>query len=227
MRPMMDSTRVVLLTKAPRPGHVKSRLIPLLGAEAAAALQARLIKHALATIRRGAFREVELHGDPAGDAFLQFCADQYGVTLVQQCAGDLGARMHHAFAGAPKSEPVLLIGSDCPALTAKHLRAAAQALAHASDCVLVPAEDGGYALIGLARVDARLFEGIAWGTSRVLEQTRERLRALGWRWTELETLWDVDTAADYERLTQSGLLSPPRSPHKQPPRRGPSVRDDF
>jgi glycosyltransferase A (GT-A) superfamily protein (DUF2064 family) len=67
-----DSTRVVLLTKAPRPGEVKSRLIPLLGAESAAALQARLIKRTLETVRQAAFRNVELHGDPADDPFLRF-----------------------------------------------------------------------------------------------------------------------------------------------------------
>jgi uncharacterized protein len=209
----IDNTRVIVLTKAPRPGHVKSRLIPLLGAEAAAALQARLIKHTLATVKRGAFSKIELHGDPAGDPFLHFCADHYQFALVEQCGGDVGMRMHHAFACAPEHSHVLLIGSDCPALTAKHLRDAAQALADGSDCVLVPAEDGGYALIGLTHPDVRVFEGIAWGTDCVLAQTRARLRALGWRWSELETLWDVDTAADYERLVRSRLL---RNPEGRP-----------
>jgi uncharacterized protein len=72
--------------------------------------------------------------------------------------------------------------------------------------VFVPAEDGGYALIGLSRNDARVFEGINWGGTEVMAQTRERLRGLGWRWHELDTLWDVDRPADYQRLLQSGLL---------------------
>lgn len=203
------STRVVLLTKAPRPGYVKTRLIPLLGAERAAALQARLIKHALATIRRGVFTNVELHGDPANDLFLQFCADHYRVSLIEQCAGELGTRMHHALSRGPEGSSVLLIGSDCPALTAKHLRDAARAIATGADAVFVPAEDGGYALIAVARSDRRLFDDIEWGTSSVMEQTRERLRRLGWRWTELEPLWDVDTVADYERLLSSRLLDQP------------------
>jgi glycosyltransferase A (GT-A) superfamily protein (DUF2064 family) len=76
--------------------------------------------------------------------------------------------------------------------------------------VLVPAEDGGYTLIGLARPNAQVFEGVTWGKGGVLEQTRERLRELGWHWTELETLWDVDTPVDYERLVRSGLLNRPR-----------------
>ena len=219
-------TRVILLTKAPQPGRVKTRLIPLLGADGAAALQVRLIKHALATIRRGAFRHVELHGDPADDPFFQFCADHYRAALVSQRPGDLGARMHHAFAGTSDTSGALLIGSDCPALTAKHLRDAARALASGNDAVLVPVEDGGYALIGLTRCDPRVFEGVSWGTSSVLEQTRERLRAIGWRWAELETLWDVDTAADYERLVQSGLLDAGARTQKPRARSSSAIRDN-
>jgi uncharacterized protein len=201
-----DKIRVVLLTKAPQPGRVKTRLVASLGAEGAAALQARLVKHVLATVTAAGFRNVELHGDPASDRFLQFCAAQYRVPLIEQCAGDLGARMHHAFAGASGDIPTLLIGSDCPALTARHLRAAARLLTTSHDAVLIPAEDGGYVLIGLARSDVRVFEQIAWGTPSVLEQTRDRLRSLGRRWAELATLWDVDDPADYERLMRSGFL---------------------
>jgi uncharacterized protein len=212
---MIAETRVVLLAKAPQPGRVKTRLIPLLGEDGAAALQARLIRHALATIRRAGFRNAELHGDPPADPFLQFCADHYRARLMGQCPGDLGARMHNAFAGASHSSGALLIGSDCPALTARHLRDAARALARGYDAVLVPVEDGGYALIGLARTDERVFEGVSWGTSSVLKQTRERLRAIGWHWAELETLWDVDTAADYERVLQTGLLETPCGANQQ------------
>jgi glycosyltransferase A (GT-A) superfamily protein (DUF2064 family) len=75
--------------------------------------------------------------------------------------------------------------------------------------VFSPTEDGGYALIGLTRCDERLFEGIAWSTPRVMDETRARLRGLGWRWRELDTLWDVDRPADYERLVASALLENP------------------
>ena len=68
------------------------------------------------------------------------------------------------------------------------------------DAVLAPAEDGGYPLIGLARMSATIFDDIAWGTDLVLAQTRRRLLALGWRWRELRTLWDVDRPEDLARL---------------------------
>jgi glycosyltransferase A (GT-A) superfamily protein (DUF2064 family) len=96
-----------------------------------------------------------------------------------------------------------LVGSDCPVLTAEYLRDAAAALAGGNDAVFGPAEDGGYLLIGLARKpSAQLFEGIAWGTATVMQETRKRLARFDWRWHELTTLWDVDRPEDLLRLRE-------------------------
>ena len=200
-------TAVIVFAKAPQRGSVKTRLIPLLGAEGAAALHVRLVKHALKTATK-ASRPVELHCAPdANDSFFRFCAGHYGVAVKAQVEGDLGARMLAAFTQAlPKHHCVLLVGSDCPALTARHLRQAEGALRDGADAVLVPCEDGGYALIGLRRAEPKLFGGIAWSSENVMAETRARLTALGWRWRELETLWDVDRPEDYARLMDSGLL---------------------
>ncbi|HYH43804.1 MAG TPA: TIGR04282 family arsenosugar biosynthesis glycosyltransferase [Burkholderiales bacterium] len=203
-----NAARVIVFAKAPRPGSAKTRLIPLLGAEGAAALHARLIEHTLATARSAGIGPVELHGTPANDDFLRECASRHAVALVEQCEGGLGERMHGAFEDAlGETRPVLLIGSDCPALTAGHLRRAAHALCEGHDAVFVPTDDGGYALIGLTRAHARLFAGIAWSTPAVMRETRARLTEIGWQWAELETLWDVDRPEDYARLRESGLLS--------------------
>ena len=201
-----------MFVKAPRPGLAKTRLVPLLGAEGAAALHAKLIKHTLDTARRAGLGDLELHGEPADDDFLRFCTGRYGARLVAQAAGDLGERMCAALMQALTTcAYAILVGSDCPALTARHLRLAAKALEDGRDAVFVPAEDGGYALIGLARCDARLFQAIAWSTAQVMDETRSRLTRLGWQWQELETLWDVDTPADYGRLLASGLLERTKS----------------
>ena len=199
---------VIVFARAARPGAVKTRLIPLLGPEGSAALHARMVRRSLAIARKSAIGAVELHCAPdCDDDFLRLCGNRYGAELHAQADGDLGARMAVATSRALAVHArVVLIGSDCPALTARHLRAACQALLGGADAVLAPAEDGGYVLIGLSRFDARLFEEIAWGSDSVLEETRARLRALGWRWQELETLWDVDRPEDYQRLMESGLL---------------------
>ena len=205
---------VLVFAKAPVAGAAKTRLIPLLGAAGAAALHGRLIERALATARAAAPDALTLWCAPdATHPFLQSAAQQYGAGLqVQQGAG-LGARMAHALAATLKSGThAICIGADCPALTAAHLQQAAAALRNGDEAVFVPAEDGGYALVGLSRAAPALFAGIAWGENTVMLETRKRLRANSLHWSELETLWDVDRAEDYLRLQQSGLLDDAPSP---------------
>jgi rSAM/selenodomain-associated transferase 1 len=201
-------TAAIVFARAPVPGAVKTRLISTIGAEGATALHTRLVKRTLATVRAASFGRIELHGTPGiDDPFFRLCAAHYSAALVAQADGDLGARMLAAFKAALAESPrALLVGSDCPALTARHLRQADRALREGADAVFIPCEDGGYSLIGLTRADARLFEGIAWGTGTVMADSRERLSRLGWRGQELEMLWDVDRPEDYERLLASGLL---------------------
>ncbi|HET7401984.1 MAG TPA: DUF2064 domain-containing protein [Usitatibacter sp.] len=104
-----------------------------------------------------------------------------------------------------RGERVLLIGSDCPAITPAHLAEAAAALPE-HDAVFTPAEDGGYVLVGLARALPQAFEHVAWGSDAVMAATRERLAAAGARWHEMPPLWDVDRPDDYHRLQREGLL---------------------
>jgi rSAM/selenodomain-associated transferase 1 len=203
-----DGTAVIVFAKAARPGAVKTRLVPLLGEEGAAALHVKLVRRTLDTLRAASLKNVQLHCTPGtDDPFFWFCSGHYGVTLHEQAAGDLGERMRVALEKALANHATaLLVGTDCPALTARHLRDAERALRGGDDAVFVPCEDGGYALIGVRRVDAKLFDGIAWGTGSVMADTRARLKQLIWRWTELETLWDVDRPEDYDRLERSGLI---------------------
>jgi glycosyltransferase A (GT-A) superfamily protein (DUF2064 family) len=95
---------------------------------------------------------------------------------------------------------LLVIGTDCPVLRPDHLRAAAQALIDGEDAVFHPAEDGGYALVGLRAPQPALFADMPWSTDRVLPQTRARANALGLRVREFETLWDVDLPDQLQRL---------------------------
>lgn len=196
---------VGVFAKAPRPGEVKTRLIPLLGPEGASALHRRLLEHALHTAHSAAVGAVELWCSPGtADPGLREVAALEGTSLLDQGDGTLGERMARAFlATLPRAPCCILIGADCPSLTAPDIIAAAAALQR-HDAVIAPAEDGGYVLIGLRagrEVDvARLFEGIAWSTETVIQATRERLAALGLSWHELPTRWDVDRPEDYLRL---------------------------
>jgi len=191
---------IAVLAKAPVPGFANTRLIPAIGAHAAAVLQERMTERTVATALEAGVGPVTLWGAPdAGhDSFLKMVV-QHPIALRPQAQGDLGARMLAAIAAGPG--PVLVIGTDCPALTAVHLRGAARALRdEGADVVLIPAEDGGYVLIGTRAPYPQLFSGIAWSTPRVLAETRARVIAQRLRLAELPPLWDVDTEADLARL---------------------------
>jgi rSAM/selenodomain-associated transferase 1 len=193
---------------------VKTRLAPLLGDKGAAQLHARLVEKTLCTALAAGFDDVVLYCSPGiGGTFFREIQKRCKVSLRVQRGGNIGDRMYMALRQELRCHPcAVLIGSDCPALRAADLRAAAGALRAGADAVLAPAEDGGYPLIGLRRVSRRLFDGIAWGGPDVLAQTRLRLKALRWRWRELRTLWDVDRPEDVARLRRSGLLRPRARP---------------
>jgi len=198
---------VAVFAKAPVPGQVKTRLVPLLGEESAAELHSTLVRRALATARAAALGPVALWCMPdTGHPFFRTCAEAYGVPLEAQKGGHLGERMARALEAMLARGPALLIGSDCPALTADDLQTAARSLA-THDAVFQPAEDGGYVLVGLSREVPGLFEGIRWGEERVMRDTRTRLRAAKATWRELPARWDVDRPQDYQRLMVTGLLA--------------------
>jgi len=212
-------TVLIVFARAPEPGRVKTRLVPLLGEKGAARLHARLVEKTLETALAGGFDCVDLYCAPRiNEVFFKRNRERFGVRLRSQGGGDLGDRMYRAFRRALRHHPyVVLIGSDCPALRPADLRAAAQALREGADAVLAPAEDGGYPLIGLRRVSRRLFDGIPWGGPQVMARTRRRLRALRWRWQELRQLWDVDRPEDVARLRKSRLLAARTPARSRPP----------
>jgi uncharacterized protein len=197
-----DRSALLIFAKAPVAGHVKTRLAPVLGPQRAATLHARLLERTLVLASRAAVGATELYADPASDAFMRACASRHAMRLTQQRGNDLGMRMHQAFVNAFERgcSNAILIGTDCPGLGTRHLRLAIRVLDDGKDAVLVPAEDGGYALIGLRCAQRHLFKEISWGTDNVMGDTRRRMKAAGLTWTELETLWDVDRPEDYERL---------------------------
>jgi uncharacterized protein len=200
---------VAVLAKAPVPGFVKTRLIPELGGEGAASLQARLTAHAIRTAFEANVGPVTLWcaPDTLHETFAELRA-RFRLALTAQPAGDLGTRMLAAFEAAAPS-PVVLIGTDCPCLTTQDLRKAADALAGGADVAIAPAEDGGYGLIAAGCPLPILFSEMPWSSATVASLTRERAARTGLTLAELRTVWDVDTPADYRRLVASALLSAP------------------
>ncbi|NPD68747.1 glycosyltransferase [Lichenicola cladoniae] len=184
--------RLVLFTRYPDPGRAKTRLIPAIGAAAAASLHRRLTERAVATLR-AAGRSIELRTTGADPCrFSAWLGD--GLAPTDQGEGDLGQRLDRA-AALP---PVILLGADVPDLQVRHLEAAASAL-ETYPAVIGPAEDGGYYLLGLARPMPFLFDAMPWGTERVLAETMARLDRHGASYATLETLADLDRPEDLAR----------------------------
>jgi rSAM/selenodomain-associated transferase 1 len=193
---------VAVFSNAPIPGTAKTRLIPSLGAEGAAALHRTLTRRTLATAIAAGIGPVSLWCAPdQRNSFFAECHREFGVSLHDQCGPDLGARMHNAFRILLANHAVVvLIGTDCAVFRPEHLCSAGTALRDGTKAVFCPAEDGGYVLVGLTCTQPRLFSGIPWGTAQVMDETRARLSELGWKWQELATLWDVDRPEDYVRF---------------------------
>lgn len=201
----MKSRCTLVFARAPVPGKTKTRLITALGAAQAARLHELLLRETVIKACQIPGTTVQLWCTPdtSHPAFAGL-AQELGVGLFAQEGADLGCRMQYALDRAlEQSFTPVLIGTDCPDLTAADLREAHTALEDGCDAVLGPAQDGGYVLIGMRSRAPGLFEGIAWGSNAVLQETRNRLASLGHSWHELPQHRDVDRPEDLEWLRRS------------------------
>jgi len=206
---MRRVNHLAVLARAPREGAVKTRLGPSLPAPLAKRLHIGLLADAVEVAAAWGDGQVTIfwEGEPEG-------AD--GPTLGSEIAerrqrgADLGERLAAAFSDllSTSVDRVVAIGSDCPDLDTDRIRAAFTALDH-HDLVLGPARDGGYYLIGLARLVPELFRRVSWGTDQVLAQTLARARSAGLEACLLAPLEDLDTPADLVRFIARRAVSSP------------------
>ncbi|MEA2118665.1 TIGR04282 family arsenosugar biosynthesis glycosyltransferase [Halovibrio sp. HP20-50] len=193
-----ETPQMHLLAKAPLPGQAKTRLAPLLGSEGAANAHAELVRHCVANACKALPAEnITLWTalDHAHPLFIEL-REAFGLTLTPQPNGDLGARIRYALNSTPG--PAMLMGSDCPSISAELITTCARQLA-SHDVVILPAEDGGYGLIGTQQDYPKLFEAIPWGSERVLSETQQRIEALGLTAAYPATIWDIDRPEDWQR----------------------------
>jgi len=184
---------VGIFAKPPQPGLVKTRLIPEIGATQAARIYRYCLEYTLELARHSGL-DYQLYLSEESDDRL-FQHEQYSI----QKGADLGARMLNALGDLVGNNPAgaIIIGTDCLDIHIGHLQAAAQALAN-HELVLLPAIDGGYALIGCSKLNSTLFDGVTWSSERVLEQTVANAEKLNYRISLLETVRDIDTLQDLE-----------------------------
>jgi rSAM/selenodomain-associated transferase 1 len=199
------------MTKAPRAGTVKTRLVPPLTFEEAAQLNVCFLKDTAATIQQACCESAIGVGvyTPIGseDAYVDILPSDF--QLLPQRGDRFGERL--AFAAEDLFRcgfsSVCLIDSDSPTVPVAAYAQAIALLSQPTDrVVLGPSDDGGYYLIGLGHEHPKLFEGIDWSTERVLEQTKQRAEELALEVSLLPAAFDVDDAVTLRRLCDE-LLS--------------------
>ena len=196
-----DECALIVFSKAPVAGKVKTRLISELGNDGAASLYMKLTKKTLLTASQSTINNIILYCAPDDNhPFFGACATEFNLELQTQKGLDLGARMANAMLNSLETyRAVIIIGCDCPELSIDDLNNAAKKLVNGNNIVLGPSEDGGYYLIGLTQYRAELFTNIVWGKPDVLSATRNRIKMLDIESFELPMHWDVDQPNDYYR----------------------------
>lgn len=202
----MKTTRIIIFAKAPLPGLAKTRLTPALGVEGAANLAKKLLCQCVTEALNADIGPVELCVTPSlHHPIWRALRIPESVHWSEQGEGDLGDRLTRATQKTvSQSEAILLIGTDCPGLTAARLQQAAASLEQHNAC-LQPVSDGGYALLGLTGYRTSLFSDIPWSTNQVAQLTQQRIADAGWSLRLLETLHDIDEPEDLKWLPKHWL----------------------
>ena len=201
----------IVLTKAPVPGLVKTRLIPVLGKQGACDVYCQLLNRLQQTLRtmiakQGGEVALWIAGDdeqgvfqPWADFSVSYQQPAYHLGEASEGV-DLGVRMAMAVKAALSRKRIpVLIGVDVPDLTEDYLLNCLVELAD-HDLVISPAEDGGYGLLGMKHFYADLFNNKRWGSDTVFNASRLDIKRLGIHAAYLPTVWDVDEIADVERF---------------------------
>jgi rSAM/selenodomain-associated transferase 1 len=188
---------VGIFAKPPYPGAVKTRLIPDIGSVKAARVYRYCLEYTLEVVRQSGLDYQLFLSEACDDAVFQ--EDEHSL----QKGKDLGQRMYHAFEELLEtaSDGALIIGTDCLDLTPMHLQDAARSLAD-HELVLIPALDGGYALIGCTSIHPGLFRNLRWSTDQVYRQTIANAERLNYRIRSLESVRDIDTLQDLEHYPE-------------------------
>lgn len=192
---------IQVFAKNPQSLAVKTRLHPMFGSVGAQQLYQRLCRHTLAQVQASHYTCQLWTASHKNRPFFRECQQNYACSLQQQHGQNLGKRMQYALnQGLRQADKVILIGSDCPALSATDLQHTVIAL-NDYPVVLTPAQDGGYVLLAMRQRCLPLFSQMPWSQPLLYQKTVRRLRRLRSPYHTLPMLADLDTAQDFLNLS--------------------------
>lgn len=220
---------IAIMAKASAPGRVKTRLVPPLSFDQAAALNTAFLQDISDNVLLAARQATPgagiagyaAYGPPGSEEFFRRTLPA-AIGLIGAWMPDFGDCLRHTvehILGRGHGGAVVL-NADSPTLPTALLIETAALLARPGDrAVLGPSSDGGYYLLGLKTAHRRLFEDIAWSTGRVATQTLDRAREIDLEVHSLPMWYDIDDMTDLRRLNAelSGAATTTRSPDVAPP----------
>ncbi|GJL80014.1 MAG: hypothetical protein NPINA01_30030 [Nitrospinaceae bacterium] len=206
----MTKTRtkaIILFARDPVIGQVKTRLQPLLDPESVLKLYTCFLNDSIEKICKLESADRFIGVTPSDlSGFFSRLDNESALQIFTQEGKDLGEKMSRAFKERFREgyEQVVIIGSDSPSLPVAYIE---QALNSKKDLTIGPSTDGGYYLIGMSQKPVNVFEGVAWGSDKVLAQTLERIKKNGSSLELLPPWYDVDRPEDLKFLeTHLGLI---------------------
>jgi uncharacterized protein len=205
-RPSAASCGIAVMAKASISGKTKTRLVPPLTFDEAAAFNTAFLKDIAANIA-AAGQDAPIHGyvafgPPGSDPFFATIMPP-SIGLIDSWHPNFGDCLYTAIDQvlARGHASAVVLNADSPTLPTALLVETAQMLARPGDrAVLGPSTDGGYYLLGLKTRHHRLFEDVAWSTERVARQTRERAAEIGLEIHMLPEWYDVDDVRSLRML---------------------------
>ncbi len=208
MSPQSARSRVIaIVARSPVSGPVKTRMRPVLSEDQCLALHIAMTGEVVRSALAVDTARVELWLDGDAGEFAAFAAHPDCV-IRRQVAGDLGARMSAIVRPAIAAQShVVVLGADCPLIAAQDIERLFAALAQGRDASIVPALDGGYVALALAKYSCRLFADKNWGCDDVAAATIADLRQLGWRYAVASPVPDIDRPDDLKWLSRVPALA--------------------
>ena len=211
---------VIIMTKVPTAGNVKTRLQPFLSSDECTALSEAFLQDAVNKAKSVCENVILAYSPQAEMDSLSSLLPAESI-FVEQTGNDLGEKMFNAFAFAfgQKSDAVVMIGTDSPTIPFDFIEQAFEFLETNSDVVLGKTEDGGFYLIGLRKLEKAIFESVAWSSTETFEQVFENIHRLRLHLREVPSWYDVDEREDFEKLREEILHN------KNAQRRAPETYD--
>jgi rSAM/selenodomain-associated transferase 1 len=192
---------IIIMTKVPQAGEVKTRLQPFFTARQSAEISVCFLQDTEQKAKTVA-QNLIVAFSPIKMKNLLIDILQTKPILAEQKGENLGERMFHAFefAFSQKSDAVVMIGTDSPTFPAEFIKQAFIFLETKADAVLGKTEDGGFYLIGLRKLNKKIFENVEWSSPKTFEQTKQNIENLSLSLSEIPVWYDVDTPEDLKRL---------------------------